>query len=145
MVWVQASATQNPALFTFGLHVSIPIFDWGHNLDNEREERDLLKAAQAELGQVDLELRESILNLLSDIHTTEGTIAGLESNYVQAQNNYDLINEEHEQGIATDLGFVNAEYEMEKVKDSLLLAKLVLQIQYVQLQYLSGGVWTWNK
>jgi outer membrane protein len=138
-------ATQNPALFTVGLHVSIPIFDWGHNLDNERQERDLLKSAQAELGQVDLELRESILNLLSDIHTTEGTIAGLESNYVQAQNNYNLINEEHEQGIATDLGIVNAEYEMEKVKDSLLLAKLVLQIQYVQLQYLSGGVWAWNK
>jgi outer membrane protein len=140
-----AFATQNPDLFIVGLHVSIPVFDWGHNLDNERQERDLLKAAQAQLGQVDLELRESILNLLSDIHTTEGTIAGLESNYVQAKNNYDLINEQHEQGIATDLGFVNAEYEMVKVKDSLLLAKLVLQLQYVQLQNLSGGVWAWNK
>jgi outer membrane protein TolC len=140
-----AFSTQNPTLFTFGLHVSVPVFDWGHNLDNEREERDRLKAAQAALGQVDLELRESILNLLSDIHTTESNIAGLESSYIQAKNNYDLTNEQHGQGIATDLEFVNAEYEMEKVKDSLLLAKLVEQLQYVQLQDLSGGVWAWNK
>jgi outer membrane protein TolC len=140
-----AFATQNPSLFTVGLHVSIPVFDWGHNLDSEREERDRLKAAQAELGQVDLEVRESILNQLSDIHSTESTIAGLESNYVQAKNNYDLTNEQKEQGIAKELGLVNAESELLKVKDGLLLAKLVQQLQYVQLQKLSGGVWAWNK
>jgi outer membrane protein TolC len=140
-----AFTTENPALFIVGLHVSIPIFDWGHNLDNEREERDRLKAAQAELGQVDLELRESILTQLSDIHTTESTIAGLESNYVQAKNNFDLTNEQHEQGIAKELALVNAESELLKVKDGLLLAKLVQQLQYVQLQKLSGGVWAWNK
>jgi outer membrane protein TolC len=92
-----------------------------------------------------LQLRESILNQLSDIHTTEGTIAELESNYVQAKNNFDLTNEESQQGIAKELGLVTAEAELLKVKDALLLAKLVRQLQYVQLQKLSGGVWAWNK
>ena len=140
-----AFATENPHLFTFGLNVSIPVFDWGYNLDNEREERARLKAAQAELGQVDLELRESILTLLSDIHTTESAIATLESDYVSAQNNFNLTNEQHEQGIAKELALVNAESDLLKIKDGLVVAKLVEQLQYVQLQKLSGGVWAWNK
>jgi outer membrane protein len=140
-----AFATENPYLFIFGLHVSVPVFDWGHNLDNEREERDRLKAQQAELDQISLELRESILTELSDIHTTESSIAALERNYVQAKNNFDLINEQHERGIATDLAFVNAESDLVKAKDDLLLAKLVQQLRYVELQKLSGGVWVWNK
>jgi outer membrane protein TolC len=140
-----AFATENPNLFIFGLHVSIPVFDWGSNLDNEREERDRLKAAQAELGQVDLELRESILSVLSDIHTTESSIAALERNYVQAKNTFDLTNEQHDRGIATDLDLVNAESNLVKAKDDLLLAKLVQELQYVQLQKLSGGLWAWNK
>jgi outer membrane protein len=140
-----AFTTQNPALFTLGLHVSIPIFDWGHNLDNEREERDRLKAAQAELGQVDLELRESILTQLSDIHTTESAIAALDRDYVSAKNNFNLTNEQHEQGIAKELALVNAEGDLVKAKDGLVLARLVEQLQYVQLQKLSGGVWAWNK
>lgn len=140
-----AFATENPNLFILGLHVSVPVFDWGANLDNEREERDRLKAAQAELGQVDLELRESILTELSDIHTTESSIAAIERNYVQAKNNFDLTSEQHDRGIATDLDLVNAESDLAKAKDDLLLAKLVRELQYVQLQKLSGGVWAWNK
>ena len=140
-----AFSTENPSLFVADLHVSIPIFDWGHNLDNEREERDRLKAAQAELGQVDLQLRETILTILSDIHTTESSIAELEHNYVEAKNSFNLTSEEHEQGIARELALVNAETSLLKIKDELLLAKLVLQLQYVQLQNVSGGIWVWNK
>jgi outer membrane protein len=140
-----AFSTENPTLFTFGLHASVPIFDWGHNLDAEREERDRVKAAQAELGQVDLELRESLLTQLSDIHTTESAIATLERDYVAATNNYNLTNEQHEQGTATELALVDAEATVVKVKDDLVLAKLVQRLQYVQLQKIAGGVWAWNR
>jgi outer membrane protein len=140
-----AFSTENPNLFSAGLHVSIPLFDWGHHLDGEHEEQDKLKAAQAALGQVNLELRETILTELSDIHTTESSLAALQFDYTQAKNNFDLTKEQHDQGIATDLAFVNAEYEFVKVRDNLILAKLVQQLEYVQLQKLSGGVWLWNK
>ena len=140
-----AFSTLNPSVFIVGLHVSVPVFDWGHNLHNEREERDRLKAAQAELGQVDLELRESILAKLSEIHTTESNLAALERDYVFAKNNYNLTNEQHEQGIAQELALVNAEDELAKVQDDLLLAKLIQRLEYVQLQNLSGGVWAWNR
>jgi len=135
----------NPNVFIVGLRVSVPVFDWGHNLDNEREERDRLKAAQAELGQVDLELRESILAKLSEIHTTESNLAALERDYVFAKNSYNLANEEHEQGIAQEMALVNAEDAVVKVQDDLLLAKLIQRLEYVQLQQLSGGVLAWNR
>jgi len=140
-----AFTTENPTLFTFGLHASVPIFDWGHNLDAEREERNRVKAAQAELGQVDLELRESLLTQLSDIHTTESAIAALERDYVAAKNNYSLTNEQHEQGTTTELALVDAEATVVKVQDDLVLAKLVQRLQYVQLQKIAGGIWAWNR
>ncbi|MBV9878131.1 MAG: TolC family protein [Verrucomicrobia bacterium] len=140
-----AFSTENPTLFIFGLHASVPIFDWGHNLDAEREERNRVKAAQAELGQVDLELRESLLTQLSDIHTTESAIAALERDYVAAKNSYTLTNEQHEQGTATELALVDAEAIVVKVQDDLVLAKLVQRLQYVQLQKIAGGIWAWNR
>jgi outer membrane protein len=140
-----AFSTENPTLFLFGLRASVPIFDWGRNLDAEREERNRVKAAQAELGQVDLELRESLLTQLSDIHTTESAIAALERDYVAAKNTYTLTNEEHEQGTATELALVDAEATVVKVQDDLVLAKLVQRLQYVQLQKIAGGIWAWNR
>jgi outer membrane protein TolC len=140
-----AFGSQNPDLLFAMLRVEVPIFDFGHNLAAEREQRDRLKAAEAELGQVNLDVRESILNQLSDIHATESTIAGLERDYIQAKNNVALIQEQHDQGISTQLTLVDAQETLVKIESDLLLAKLVQRLQYVQLQKLSGGVWVWNR
>lgn len=136
---------ENPDLLYFLLRVEVPIFDWGFGHDREREEQDKLRAAQAELGQVNLELREQVLTELSDIHTTESTLAGLEKDYIQAKENVALIQEQHDQGISTQLTLVDSQEALAKAKDQLVLAKLVQRLEYVQLQKLSGGVWTWNK
>ena len=140
-----AFGAQNPDLLYFLLRVEVPIFDWGQGRDRQREEQDKLRAAQAELGQVNLEVQEQILTELSDIHATESTIAGLEKDYIAAKNNVALIQEQHEQGISNQLSLVDAQETLSKTKDQLLLAKLVQRLQYVQLQKLSGGVWAWNK
>jgi outer membrane protein TolC len=140
-----AFGSENPDLLYFLLRVEVPIFDWGAGRDRMREEEDKLEAAKAQLGQVSLNLREAILTLLSDIHTTESTLAGLEREYIQTKDNVALIQEQHEQGISTQLTLVDAQEALTKAKDGLLLAKLVQQLQYVQLQKLSGGVWAWNK
>jgi outer membrane protein TolC len=140
-----AFGAQNPDLLYMVLRVEVPVFDFGHGLAAEREERDKLKAAQAELGQVYLDLRESILTELSDIHTTESTIAGLERDCIQTKNSADLIREEHELGAATELALVDAEEAFTKAKDALTLARLVQRLEYVRLQRLAGGVWVWNR
>jgi outer membrane protein TolC len=143
--WATAFGRENPDLFYMLLRVEVPIFDWGHGLAEEREERDKMKAAQAELRQVDVDLREIILSELSDIHTTEGVIARLERDYIQARNNLGLEKERHEQGIANELFLVDAEEALAKAKDDLILAKLAQRLEYVRLQRLAGGVWVWNR
>jgi outer membrane protein TolC len=140
-----AFGRENPDLLFMALHVEVPIFDWGHGRDQKREEEFKLKAAQAELSQVHLDLREAILSELSNIHTTESAIATLESDYLSAKNSVALIQEEHNQGISTQLALVDAQEAFSKAKDQLLLARLVQRLEYVQLQKLSGGVWVWNK
>jgi multidrug efflux system outer membrane protein len=136
---------QNPDLLFMALRVEVPIFDWGHGLAAEREERDKVKAAQAELKQVDLNVRETLLSELSDIHTTESTIAGFERTYLDAKNNVNLANERHEQGIAPELELVDAKETLAKAQDDLALARLTLRLEYVRLQRLAGGVWVWNR
>lgn len=140
-----AFGAENPDLLYFLLRVEVPIFDWGHGRDQEREEQDKLRAAQEELGQVSLDLKESILNELSDIHTTESAIAGLERDIVQTKNQVALIQEEHDQGISTQLSLVDAQEAYAKAKDELMLARLIQRLEYVQLQKLCGGIWEWNR
>jgi outer membrane protein TolC len=140
-----AFGSQNVDLFFAGVSVQVPIFDFGGKLAAEHEALNLVKAAQAELDEVQLELRESILDQLSQIHTTESNLANLEHNYVQAANSLALIQSQREQGIAAELALVDVELGLVEVKDQLILTRLVQRLEYAQLQRLAGGVWVWNR
>jgi outer membrane protein TolC len=128
-----------------GIGVEVPIFDFGHKLSGEHEALDLLKAAQAQLEQVQLSLRDAILTEISTIHSTEANLADLERNYVEAKTQVDLIQSEHDQGIATQLALVDAQMGLLGVKDQLLLLRLEERVEYANLQRLTGGVWVWNR
>jgi outer membrane protein TolC len=140
-----AFGSENLDTFIAQLGVQVPIFDFGHNLAAEHAALDRVKAAQAQLEEVQLGIRESILTQLSQIHTTESSLADMERNYVLASNAVDLIKSEHEQGIANQLALVDAELGLVGAKDDLLLTQLVLRLEYAQLQRIAGGVWAWNR
>jgi outer membrane protein TolC len=140
-----AFTADNLDLFSAQIGVTVPVFDFGSNLAAEHQAQDELKAAQVQLDQVKLEIRESILGQLSQIHTTESSLADLQRNYVSASNSVDLIASEHDQGISTQLALVDAQLGLIGVRDDLLLTQLVLRVQYAQLQQISGGVWVWNR
>jgi outer membrane protein TolC len=131
--------------YFIGVGVNVPIFDFGHKLSAEHENLDLLKAAQAQLDQVQLSLRDAILNEISTIHTNEASLADLERNYVEAKTQVDLIQSEHDQGLATQLALVDAQLTLQQVKDQFLLLRLQQREEYANLQRLTGGVWVWNK
>jgi outer membrane protein TolC len=131
--------------YLVGVGVDVPIFDWGHKLSAEHESLDLLKAAQAQLEQVQLSLRDAILTQISTIHTNEAEMADLERNYVEAKTQVDLIQSEHDQGLATQLALVDAQLNLQQVNDSMLLLRLQQRVEYANLQRLTGGVWVWNR
>jgi outer membrane protein TolC len=128
-----------------GVGVEVPIFDFGHRLSSEHQALDHYKSTQAELEEVRLTLREGVLNQLEAIHTTEADLAALERDYVTAKTNVDLVQNEHDQGISTQLALVDAELGLWLVKDQMLLARLQLRVEYGNLQRLTGGVWVWNR
>jgi len=140
-----AFGSENLDTFIAQVGVQVPIFDFGHNLAAEHAALDHVKAAQAQLEEVQLGIRESILTQLGQIHTIESNLADMERNYVLASNAVDLIKSEHEQGIANQLALVDAEIGLVGAKDDLLLSQLVLRLEYAQLQRLAGGVWAWNR
>jgi outer membrane protein TolC len=128
-----------------GVGVNVPIFDFGHRLSAEHESLDLLKAAQAQLEQVQLSLRDAILAQIGTIHTNEAELAELERSYVEAKTQVDLIESEHDQGIATQLALVDAQLNLQQVNDQMLLLRLQQRVEYANLQRLTGGVWVWNR
>jgi outer membrane protein len=131
--------------FFAGVGVNVPIFDFGHNLAAEHENLDLLKSAQAQLDEIRLELRQSILGELDKIHTIESSLAEAERAYVIAKTNLDLVASQHDQGISTQLALVDANTTLAEAEENLLLYRLTWWIQYAQFQRLSGGLWVWNK
>jgi outer membrane protein TolC len=130
-------------LFLTALRADVPVFDFGHGQAAARESRDKLNAAQARLGQVNLDLRASIISVLSEIHSTESTIAGLDRDYVQTKNNVELITAQRRLGMIDQLAIVDAEMAFLAAKDALILARLAQRLEYAQLQNLAGGVWNW--
>ena len=140
-----AFGSENLDTFIGQLDVEVPIFDFGRNLAAEHAALDHVKSTQAQLEEVQLGIRESILTQLGQIHTTESNLADMERNYVLASDAVDLIKSEHEQGIANQLALVDAELGLVGAKDDLLLTQLVLRLEYAQLQRLAGGVWAWNR
>lgn len=131
--------------FFAGVGVQVPIFDFGHKLSAEHEKLDQLKAAQVQLDQVRLTLREAILAQIDQIHTLEATLAQLQEAYVSANTNLALIQSEHDQGITTQLALTDAQIGLVEANDNLLLYRLAEWIDYAQLQRLTGGVWVWNR
>jgi outer membrane protein TolC len=128
-----------------GIGVEVPIFDFGHKLSAEHENLDQLKAAQAQLEQVRLSLKDAILTQISTIHTNESELADLERSYVEAKTQVDLIQSEHDQGLATQLALVDAQLNLQQVNDQMLLLRLQQRVEYANLQRLAGGVWVWNR
>jgi outer membrane protein TolC len=131
--------------FYAGIGVEVPIFDFGHKLSAEHENLDQLKAAQAQLEQVRLSLKDAILTQISTIHTNESELADLERSYVEAKTQVDLIQSEHDQGLATQLALVDAQLNLQQVNDQMLLLRLQQRVEYANLQRLAGGVWVWNR
>jgi outer membrane protein TolC len=131
--------------YFIGVGVNVPIFDFGHKLSAEHESLDLLKAAQAQLDQVQLALRDAVLTQIGSIHTNEAELATLERSYVEAKTQVDLIESEHDQGIATQLALVDAWLTLLQVEDQQLLLRLQERVEYANLQRLTGGVWVWNR
>jgi outer membrane protein TolC len=128
-----------------GVGVNVPIFDFGHRLSAEHESFDLLKATEAQLEQVQLSLRGAVLDQISLIHTNEAQLADLERSYVEAKSQVDLIQSQHDQGIANQLALVDAQLSLQQIKDQMLLLRLQERVEYANLQRLTGGVWVWNR
>lgn len=131
--------------FFAGVSVEVPLWDFGHKLSSEHINLDQLKAAQAQLEQVQLSLKDSLLSQISSIHTIEADLAELQTNYLQAKVNVDLIESEHDQGLATQLALVDAKLNLWQLKDQMLLLQLTQRVEYANLQRLAGGVWSWNR
>ncbi len=132
-------------LFVVGVRVDVPIFDFGHRQAATRESRNKMLAEQARMGQVEDDLRTSLIAAVGAIHRIESTLANLQRDYIDAKNKATLVQAQRELGMTNRLAVVDAELNLLALSESLNLQKLAQRLQYASLQNATGGFWKWQR
>lgn len=130
-------------LFTVGVSVNVPIFDFGHQQAVTRESHNKLLAQQARLHQVEDDLQVSLIAAVGALHLTESKLADLQRDYVAAKNKATLLETQRELGMIDQLSVVNARQELLTVTAALNAQKLAQRLQYATVQNATGGLWKW--
>ena len=99
-------------LFTVGVSVNVPIFDFGHRQAATRESHNKLLAQQARMHQVEDDLQVSLIAAVGALHLTESKLADLQRDYVAAKNKATLVETQRELGMINQLDVVDAKREL---------------------------------
>ena len=132
-------------LFTVGVSVEVPIFDFGHRQAATRESHNKLLAQQSRMHQVEDDLQVSLIAAVGALHLTESKLANLQRDYVAAKNKATLVETQRELGMINQIDVVDAKLELLTVTEALNLQKLAQRLQYANLQNVTGGLWKWRR
>jgi outer membrane protein TolC len=127
------------------IQVDIPIFDFGQRRATVRKSKQIVAAQQDSLNGLDLELRDSISRTYSEIMDANQQVTALQDNVLAARNAALLADARRDQGLADELAVVEARLNMQVARIKLEHEQLTMQLKYVELQNLSGGLWSWVK
>src|SRR5262249_42606780 len=132
-------------LFTIGVRVNVPIFDFGKQKAATRESRGKWMAEQARMQQVEEDLQTALIEAVGMLHRIEGKLADLQRDYVAARNKAKLAETQRELGMTTQLVWVDAKRELLMATELMDQQKLAQRLQYATLQYVTGGLWKWQR
>src|SRR5581483_11902012 len=90
-------------LFTVGVRVDVPIFDFGHQKALTRESHNKLLAQEVRLHQVEDDLQMALIAAVGTLHGIEAKMADLQRDYVAAHNKAELLEAQRELGMIDKL------------------------------------------
>jgi len=126
-----------------GVTVSIPIWDFGAQLNTVRARRDTYAAEQARLGAVGNDLASDLVKAYRDIYETSESILRLEGEAGKLERDMRVAQSQQQQGIATPLTAIDAELALVSKQEELEIHRARLLLRYAELQKAMGGTWKW--
>lgn len=132
-----------PTLFLSELEVEMPLFDFGQRSAAIQKSQEQLKAEQANLKQLKLNLLSGLMQTYNQINELDSSLATLRSDYENAGRELELIKAKRREGMVDELVLLNAQREFLKAKVTLEAQTVMKQLKYAELQEVSGGTWRW--
>ena len=126
-----------------GVTVSIPIWDFGAQLNTVRARRDTYAAEQARLGAVGNDLASDLVKAYREIYETSESILRLEGEAGKLDRDMRVAQSQQQQGIATPLAAIDAELSLVSKQEELEIHRARLLLRYAGLQKAMGGTWKW--
>jgi outer membrane protein TolC len=126
-----------------GITVSIPIWDFGAQLNTVRARRDTYAAEQARLAAVGNDLASDLVTTYRDIYETSESILRLEGEAGKLDRDLRVAQSQQQQGIAQPLTAIDAELALVSKQEELEIHRAKLLLRYAQLQKAMGGTWKW--
>jgi len=126
-----------------GITVSIPIWDFGAQLNTVRARRDTYHAEQARYGAVGNDLASDLVIAYREIYETSESILRKEGEAGKLDRDLRVAQSQQQQGIASPLTAIDAELALVSKQEELEIDRAKLLLRYAELQKAMGGTWKW--
>ncbi|MBV9128332.1 MAG: TolC family protein [Verrucomicrobia bacterium] len=130
-------------LYTGGVTLSVPIFDFGALAASKRAAADKYQAEKIRLEKVRDDIRNSILDAYRALIVIQAQTAAFESDAALAEKNYQVAREQAQAGLIPPLATVAAELAFIDKQESLNDERRLELQQFALFQYATGGTWAW--
>jgi outer membrane protein TolC len=126
-----------------GITVSIPIWDFGAQLNTVRARRDTYHAEQARYGAVGNDLASDLVKAYREIYETSESILRHEGEEGKLDRDLRVAQSQQQQGITPPLTVIDAEISLVSKQEELAIERAKLLLKYAELQKAMGGTWKW--
>ncbi len=126
-----------------GVTVTIPIWDFGAQLNTVRARRDTYHAEQARYGAVGNDLASDLVRAYREIYETSESILRHEGEEGKLERDLHVAQSQQQQGITSPLTAIDAELTLVSKQQELAIERARLLLRYAELQKAMGGTWKW--
>ncbi len=117
-----------------GVTVSIPIWDFGAQLNTVRARRDTYAAEQARLGAVGNDLASDLVKAYREIYETSESILRHEGEAGKLDRDLRVAQSQQQQGIAPPLTAIDAELALVSKQEELAIERARLLLRYAEFR-----------
>jgi outer membrane protein TolC len=145
IVYIDDFSPSNSTIYTAGVTVNVPIFDFGAQLATARARLLKYKAERARLLSVADDVTFQVVKTYQEIYVLSQNILSLQQEVSKAERDLQVIGSQQQQGIAPPLTAIEKELHLIARRDDLDGLEQRRLILYSALQKAAGGSWKWSQ
>jgi multidrug efflux system outer membrane protein len=142
-VHVDDFGSSGAEVYTGGVRVDVPLFDFGTQMSTARSKLAKYQAERARLSSVGDDVTFQIVNIYQAIYVVSQNILNLQDDVAKADRDLRVIGSQQQAGISAPLTAIEKELHLIAKRDDLDGLEVRRLVLYAALEKASGGSWKW--